>query len=51
MLDVSLELHNPKNIILTGGFSEILSPHLLINHILDKNLTLKGMKFINESNN
>lgn len=48
---INLETKVENNIILTGGFSEILSPHLLINHILDKNLTLKGMKFINESNN
>ena len=38
-------------IILTGGFSKLLSPKLETHHTLDMDLTLKGMIFINESNN
>ena len=40
-----------NHIILTGGFSKLLSPKLKINHTLDIDLTLKGMIFIYESNN
>ena len=40
-----------NHIILTGGFSKLLSPKLKINHTLDMDLTLKGMIFIYESNN
>jgi len=44
---------NKKNytVILTGGFSKLLSPYLSINHILDMDLTLKGLYYIDESNN
>ena len=35
-------------IILTGGFSKILSPYLSNQHILDIDLTLKGMILIDE---
>ena len=38
-------------IILTGGFSKLLSPYLSIQHILDMDLTLKGLYYIDESNN
>ena len=37
------------NIILTGGFSSIISPHLHHKHILNKQLTLQGLKIIYES--
>tara|TARA_Y100000590_G_C15707951_1_gene1009315 strand:- start:690 stop:1406 length:717 start_codon:yes stop_codon:yes gene_type:complete len=37
-------------IILTGGFSKLLSPYLSIKHILDIDLTLKGLYYIDESN-
>lgn len=39
-----------NEIILTGGFSNILSEYLTTNHTLDINLTLKGMIYIYESN-
>ena len=35
-------------IILSGGFSKILSPYLSNQHILDIDLTLKGMILIDE---
>ncbi len=38
-------------IILTGGFSKLLSPYLSIEHIVDMDLTLKGLYYIYESNN
>ena len=34
------------NVILSGGFSKLLSPHLLMKHTLDIDLTLKGMLYI-----
>ena len=39
-----------ETIILTGGFSEILSPKIECSHILDKNLTIKGIKEIWDNN-
>ena len=48
---INNELKIKNNIVLTGGFSKILSSKLSFNHIVDINLTLKGMMFINESNN
>ena len=35
-----------KTIILTGGFAEVLSSQIKETHVLDKNLTLKGIKTI-----
>ena len=35
------------NVILTGGFSAILSPHLDHQHFLDIHLTLRGLELIN----
>ena len=39
------------NILLTGGFAKLLSPHLSIKHILDIDLTLKGIFYIYEDIN
>ncbi len=36
------------NIILTGGFSKLISPQLSITHHLSLNLTLDGMRFLAE---
>ena len=47
---IDKETQTNNNIILTGGFSKIIAPQLSIDHILDIDLTLKGMVFINESN-
>jgi len=47
---IDKETQTNNNIILTGGFSKIIASKLSINHILDIDLTLKGMVFINESN-
>ena len=40
-----------KYIILTGGFSTILSEHITHLHSTDSSLTLKGIKLIWEENN
>ena len=45
------EKNDNYTIILTGGFSKLLSPYLSIQHILDMDLTLKGLYYIDESNN
>tara|TARA_B100000427_G_scaffold305204_1_gene291035 strand:+ start:2879 stop:3613 length:735 start_codon:yes stop_codon:yes gene_type:complete len=39
-----------KYIVLTGGFSTILSEHITHLHSIDQNLTLKGIKLIWEEN-
>ena len=46
---INKETKITNNIVLTGGFSKLLSPYLSFNYILDIDLTLKGMLFINES--
>ena len=48
---IELESNQKYNIILTGGFSKLLSKALSINHIVDVDLTLKGMFHIDESFN
>jgi len=48
---IKQEMNNKiKNIILTGGFATILSKHIQHQHILDSNLTLKGIKLIWKQN-
>ena len=39
-----------ETVVLTGGFSEILSPKIESPHILDKNLTIKGIKEVWDNN-
>ena len=39
-----------SNVILTGGFSNVLSPYIKHNHILDTNMTISGIKLIWEQN-
>ena len=48
---IQLESNTQHTLILTGGFSKLISPHLNIDHILEIDLTLKGMFYINESLN
>ncbi len=48
---IELESNEKYTVLLTGGFSELLSPYLNIEHIVDIDLTLKGMFYINESFN
>ena len=48
---IELESNQKYNIILTGGFSKLLSKVLSINHTVDVDLTLKGMFHIDESFN
>ena len=38
------------SVILTGGFSKLLSSYLSIRHILDIDLTLKGIIYIDNVN-
>ena len=38
-------------IILTGGFAKLISSQLKHDHIVDSDLTLKGIIYIYESNN
>ena len=45
------EKNNKYTIVLTGGLSKLLSPKLSINHILDMDLTLKGIFYIDELEN
>ena len=42
--------NNIDNIILTGGFSTVLSRYIKHKHIVDEHLTLKGIKLIWENN-
>ena len=44
------ELEENTTIILTGGFSSLISPKLSIKHILDSTLTLDGIRIIHEEN-
>jgi len=46
---ITIERKKQHTIILAGGFSKLLSPHLSIDHVLDVDLTLKGMFYINEN--
>ena len=39
-----------NNIVLTGGFSKILSPYINHKHTLDSDMTIKGIKLIWEQN-
>ena len=48
---IELESNQKYTIILTGGFSKLLSKVLSINHTVDVDLTLKGMFHIDESFN
>ena len=47
---INAETNCDNEVILTGGFSKILSTYLKTKHTLDVNLTLKGMIYIYESN-
>jgi len=47
---INNETKEKNNIILTGGFSKLISPQLSLQHICDIDLTLKGMILIYESN-
>ena len=44
------ETNTDYSIFLTGGFSKLIAPQLKISHIIDIDLTLKGMIYIYESN-
>tara|TARA_Y100001970_G_scaffold190629_1_gene231833 strand:+ start:1753 stop:2478 length:726 start_codon:yes stop_codon:yes gene_type:complete len=48
---IQLESKTHHSLILTGGFAKLISPHLNIDHVLEIDLTLKGMFYINESLN
>jgi len=44
------ELEGNTTIILTGGFSSLISPRLTTKHVLDSTLTLDGIRIIHEEN-
>ena len=48
---ITLETKTDYSVILTGGFSNLISPQLTFSHTVDKDLTLKGVIYIYESNN
>ena len=47
---ISLETKTYYSVILTGGFSNLISQQLAFSHTVDKDLTLKGIIYIYESN-
>ena len=48
---IQQETNSNYKIILTGGFSQLISPKLKTSHIIDIDLTLKGILYIYEINN
>ena len=50
VLHIKKELGNKTDIILTGGFSKLISPKLSFEHKVEKNLTIEGIKLIYEEN-
>ena len=48
---IKKETNKDYQIILTGGFSKLISPKLKMSHTIDINLTLKGIIYIYELNN
>ena len=45
---IETESKTKYTVILTGGFSSLLSSHLNTSHLVDVDLTLKGMFYIEE---
>ena len=50
ILNIKKELNGEVDIILTGGFSKLISPKLSFNHRLETNLTIDGIRLIYEEN-
>ena len=50
ILNIKKELNNDSDIILTGGFSKLISPNLSFEHNLVPNLTIDGIRLIHEEN-
>ena len=50
ILNIKKELNGEVDIILTGGFSKLISPKLSFNHNLETNLTIDGIRLIYEEN-
>ena len=46
--NINRELNSEPNLILTGGFSSLISPKLSFKHTLEPNLTLEGIRLIYE---
>ena len=48
---IMMEMNNTKiQVVLTGGFSLLISEHLDIDHILDETITLYGLQSILNAN-
>ncbi len=50
-INIEKELNVKLDIILTGGFSELISSNFSFKHKLEPNLTLDGIRLIYEDNN
>jgi len=50
VLNIKRELGHETDIILTGGFSKLISPKLSFKHKLESNLTIDGIRLIYEEN-
>ena len=48
--NINEELEIESHVILTGGFSKLISPKLSFEHNLESNLTLEGIRLIYEEN-
>ena len=46
--NINKELNSEAHLILTGGFSSLISPKLSSKHTLEPNLTLEGIRLIYE---
>ena len=50
ILNIKKEINDEVDIILTGGFSKLISPKLSFKHKLETNLTIDGIRLIYEEN-
>ena len=47
---IQKETNSKYKIVLTGGLSNVIFPHLSLVHTKDSNLTLKGIIYIHDEN-
>ena len=48
--NIKKEINKETDVMLTGGFSKLISPKLAFEHMLESNLTIEGIKIIYEEN-